>query len=558
MQDLLTRVLARITGVENPPLNIPEVSDFGHFATPVALQLAKTRGQNPMGIAGELAMQLMGDAELEGVLLNAEIAAPGYVNLRLTPAAHQRVLRELIGQGQQVPQKGKGQKAIVEYSSVNVAKPIHVGHLRNTVLGASLARILEATGVSVTRWNYLGDWGTQFGKVVVAYKKWGDATALANDPLTELVRLYVKFHEEVKEDASLDDEARATFRLLEQGDAEVRGLWQQFRDASVDAAKPLYAQLNAPFDIWDGEASLENDLQGIIDELNAAGLLEESEGARVVKLDEEKLPVALIQKTDGASLYLTRDLALLKKRLTTYPDTRVLYVVANEQALNFQQLFAIAKRLGWPVERAMHVKYGLVLSANGKKLSTREGRVVTAQEVLDESTTRVAAIVAEREDKISIESITAIATGAVSYALLKDQRTSDIPFNWERLLDFGGDSGPYLQYTYARLASLIDKAGETSADSLAPLDDPKELELIRMLDRFPATVLAAADDLQTGHIALYLYQLASKVNGYYQSVPILKDEDTARQHARLALLLATKKTLAEGMKLLGIEAIERV
>jgi arginyl-tRNA synthetase len=558
MQELLARAISRLTGVENPTVTVPDLAEHGHFATPVALQLAKERRANPMGIAAELSVSLVGDPELEGVVLNAEVAAPGFVNIRLTPQAHHRALQEIIDRGQQVFQSRLGEKAIVEYSSVNVAKPIHVGHLRNTVLGASIARLLEATGTEVTRWNYLGDWGTQFGKVVVAYQRWGSEDKLRADPLAELVSLYVRFHEEAKEDASLEDEARAMFLRLEQGDAEVRTLWQRFRDASVDAALPLYEQLGARFDIWDGEASLEGDLEGIIDELNAKGLLEESEGARVVKLEDDKLPVALIQKTDGASLYLTRDLALLKRRLTRYPDHRILYVVANEQALNFQQLFAIAKRLGWPVERAVHVKYGLVLSGDGKKLSTREGRVVTAQEVLDEAASRVADIVKERGDDIPAESVTAIATGAVSYALLKDQRTSDIPFSWERLLDFGGDSGPYLQYTYARLASLIEKSGNVSAFTLDPLDDPRELELIRTLDQYTATVSRAAADLQTSHVALYLYQLASKVNGYYQAVPILKDEHAARQAARVALLKSAQQTLASGMQLLGISPVERV
>lgn len=558
MQAFLAAALSRIAGVENAPLTVPEVADFGHFATPVALQLGKQRKQNPMGIAAELAVALVADSELQGIVLNAEVAAPGFVNIRLTNEAHQKALGELIEQGQQVPQVGKGTKVIVESASINVAKPLHTGHLRNTALGAALGRVLESTGTEVLRWNYLGDWGTQFGKVVVAFKKWGSEEAFAADPIGSLVSLYVRFHEEAKEDASLEEEARAAFRALEQGDPEVRALWQRFRDESVKATEPFFVQLGAHFDIWDGEASLEGDLQGVIDELNAKGLLVESEGARVVKLDEENLPVALIQKTDGASLYLTRDLALLKKRLTTYPDMRILYVVGNEQSLNFQQLFAIAAKLGWPVERAQHVKYGLVLGADGKKLSSRGGGSVTAQEVLDEARSRVAAIVSTREEKISDESIARIATGAVLYALLKDQRTSDVPFNWERLLDFGGDSGPYLMYTYARLASLILKAGETKADSLASLVEQKELELIRHLDRYSAAVLAAAEDLQTGPIALYLTQLASMVNGYYQSVPILKDEDAARQAARIALLDAARKTLAEGMALLGIAAVERI
>lgn len=558
MQALLTRALARLTGLEQPPLSVPDVAEFGHFATPAALQLAKARKQNPMGIAAELAVALMGDEELRGVILNAEVAAPGFVNIRLTDAAHHQALADLRAHGQRVPQPRAGQQGIVEYASVNVAKPIHVGHLRNTALGAALARILESTGMQVTRWNYLGDWGTQFGKVVVAFRKWGSEERLAEDALGELVRLYVRFHDEAKADPELETQARAAFLALEQGDTDVRALWQHFRDVSIQASEPLFVQLGARFDIWDGEASLEGDLQGVIDELHEAGLLEESEGARIVRLDEEGLPVALIQKSDGASLYLTRDLALLKKRLTRYPDARIHYVVANEQALNFQQLFAIGKRLGWPVERAVHVKYGLVLSAGGKKLSTREGRVVTAQEVIDEAKSRVRAIVAEREEELSDETIADVGIGAILYALLKDQRTSDIPFDWERLLDFGGDSGPYLQYTYARLASLIAKSGNVVADSFAPLTDQRELALIRHLDRYADAVLSSADDLQTNPLALYLYQLASQVNGYYQSVPILKDEDAARRAARVALLDAARKTLGQGMALLGIAAVDQV
>jgi len=558
MQDLLVRALSRLTGLPNPPVSVPEVEDFGHFSTPVALQLAKERKQSPMGIAAELALGLMGDPELEGLILNAEVASPGFVNVRLTPEAHHRALARVVEAGPTVPQAHAGEKAIVESASINVAKPVHVGHLRNTALGASIARILEATGTAVTRWNYLGDWGTQFGKVVVAYRAWGSEERLAADPIGELVSLYVRFHEEAKADETLDDQARAAFRDLESGDAEVRALWQRFRDASVDAMQPLFTRLNAPFDIWDGEASLEGALEDVVAELDAAGILEESEGARVVRLDEEGVPVALIRKSDGGSLYLTRDLVLLKRRLTDYPDTRILYVVANEQALNFQQLFAIGRRLGWDVDRAEHLKYGLVLGGDGKKLSSRAGGVVTAQEVLDEADARIAAIVAERDGDVPAENVRAIATGAVVYAMTKDPRTTDIAFQWDRLLDFRGDSGPYLQYTHARLARLLGKADEVHGVSLGGLEDPRELELIRSLDQYGPAVLRAAGDLQTSHLALYLYQLASQANAYYQSVQVLKDEDLSRRDARLALLEAVRATLAAGMGLLGVEAVSSV
>lgn len=558
MQELLARVLARLTGVAHPPLSVPEVADFGHFATPVALQLAKERKQNPMGIAAELAVSLMADEELRGVILNAEVAAPGFVNIRLTDEAHHRELANVLLEGPRAVQAHGTPKAIVEYASVNAAKPMHTGHLRNTALGASLARILEATGTEVVRWNYLGDWGTQFGKVVVGYKRWGSEERLGQDAIAELLSVYVRFHEEEKTDPSLGDEARETFRKLEQGDAEVRMLWEKFRTASIEAFEPQFVELGAAFDIWEGEASLEGDLAGVIAELKEKGLLEESDGAQVVRLDDENLPVALIQKSDGGSLYLTRDLAMLKKRLTQYPEHRILYVVANEQSLNFQQAFAIAKRLGWPVERAQHVKYGLILSSEGKKLSTREGGAVPAQAVLDEAKERVRKIESEREDKLSDESVARIAVGAVLYALLKDSRTSDIPFDWDRLLDFRGDSGPYLQYTHARLHSLVTKAGKHETESFATLTDPRELELIRHLDRYGEAVWDASHDLQTSHVALYLYQLASKANAYYQVVPILKDEDAERQKARVSLLEAVRQTLAAGMQLLGIAALDRV
>lgn len=558
MEDQLIQALARHTGVAQPPLTSSEVLAFGHFATPVALQLAKDRGQSPMGIAAELAVALMGDEALQGYILNTEVKAPGFVNIRLTDAAHHAALQELVAQGPRVPQVNAGKKAIVESASINVAKPVHAGHLRNTAFGAAFARILEATGMQVVRWNYLGDWGTQFGKVVVAYRTWGSEERLAADPITELAELYARFHREVAENPALEDEARAAFRALEQGDPEVRALWQRFRDASVAATEPFFTELQAPFDIWDGEASLEGDLQGVITELQEAGLLEESEGARVVRLDAEGLPVALIQKSDGASLYLTRDLALLKKRLTQYSDTLVYYVVANEQSLNFQQLFAIGKKLGWPVERAMHLKYGLVLGADGKKLSGRKGGAITAQEVLDEAEVRVGVVEQAREERLPKGVVRQMGTSAVVYAMTKDVRTSDIRFDWDRLLDFRGDSGPYLQYTQARLGSLVAKAGGATATDFASLADPRELELVRLLDRYSAAVVAAAAEFQTSHLALYLYTLASKVNTYYQAVPILKDEDSARQQARVALLEAARTVLVAGMQLLGVRVIERV
>ena len=557
MYQLLTDALTRITGVD-PQVTRPEVATFGDYATPVALRLAKERKQAPMAVAADVAIEIQTDDELQGIVASVEVKSPGFLNISLTQEAHQKALEEMVSEGITIPQVGKDQKILLESLAANIAKVVHVGHLRNAVLGVALGRLFEATGHEVYRWNYLGDWGTQIGKVMVAYKKWGNKEELEKDALGGLLSLYVRFNKEAKEDESLNDEARDAFRKLEEGDAEARELWVWFRESSLGPLKAFCERIGAAFDNWDGEAAYQEKLVGIIDLLSEKKLLVESEGAKIVDLTDENIPVAMIQKSDGGSLYLTRDLALLKDRFERFPDTRILYVVGNEQALNFQQLFAIGEKVGWPVQLAKHVKYGLLLDAEGKKLSTRDGGTVAATDVLDEASKRIAAIILERGDTLPLESIEAIGTGAVQYALLKDQRTSDIPFDWDRLLDFRGDSGPYLQYTYARLSRIIEKYGEVKNVDLTKLVEDRELELIRLLDAFPRAVVRSVEELQTNHVALYLNQLASSSNAYYQNMPILNDEDTERVAARVQLLLMVSTVLKEGMHLLGIKTVERV
>jgi arginyl-tRNA synthetase len=460
----------------------------------------------------------------------------------------------------------KAGRIIVEFLSANVAKPLHVGHLRNAILGDALVRILEASGEDVVRWNYLGDWGTQFGKLIVAYRKWGEEEKLTHDPISYLVSLYVKFHQEAAEKPELESEARMEFRKLEEGDAENRALWDRFRQMTIIGVDEFLTRLEIPpFDEDKGEAFYEKDMNALIAELQDKGIVRESEGALIVPLEDKNLPPGMIRKTDGGSLYLTRDIANLRYRLNTFNPEKILYVVGNEQSLAMEQLYAVAEILGLTSAKLQHIKYGLVLGESGKKFSTREGNVVTASDILDEAEKLAAGTVAEKRADLSEEERAEIsrhvALGALKYALLKDARTTDIVFDWERMLDFHGDSGPYLQYTHARLCALLKKA-ETMGLEPELSDEAEmnknELALIRHLADFSDAIVSAASEYAPNRVCLYLYELSNKTNTWYEGEHILSDENKARRAMRLALAETTALVLRKGLYLLGIPAPERI
>jgi len=439
-----------------------------------------------------------------------------------------------------------------------------VGHLRNLILGDALANIYESAGWDVTRWNYIGDWGTQFGKLIFAYRRWGDKEQVEKNPISELTSLYVRFHQEAEYDKTLEEGARLEFKKLETGDEENRTMWQWFKELSLKDMQDLLNRVMAsPFDVEQGEAFYENDLDGVIAEVVSAGITKESEGALVIPLPDKELP-AMIRKSDGASLYLTRDIANLKYRLKEFTPAEILYVIGNEQSLQFEQFFTVAGMLGLDRQAQLfHIKYGLVLSADGKKFSTRKGDTVLASDILDEAETRALKVVKEKrgdlEDFQQKEIAKDIALSAVKYAMLKDGRTTDISFDWDRMLDFHGDSGPYLLYTHARLRTMLSKSEDRCLESIpGGLLSEEELALIRQIAEFPSVIEAARSEKSVNKICLYLYELCNGANAWYEGAPVIKDEDKVRRAARLTLGEAIADTLSRGLRILSIPTPERI
>lgn len=551
--------------VELSPSGKPE---FGHYSTNLALRLAKERCRSPMTVAEEIAEKIRRVAA-QRFIQNIRVAPPGFINFWLTPEAIQEELKEIAKRGERFGKEniGKGRKVIVEYSSVNVAKPMHVGHLRNTILGGALANIYEFLGYKVIRWNYLGDWGTQFGNLVAAYKRWGRKSEVEKKPTEALLKLYVRFHKEAARRPELEELGRQEFKKLEEGDRENRRLWTWFRKVSLREFARAYKTLGVKFDVDIGESFFEKDLPSLIAELLKRGVAVESQGALIIPLDEKGLPPALVRKADGTSLYLTREIANLQYRLRKYKPAKILYVVGNEQSLHFEQLFAVAERLSLAEKTELaHVKYGLVLDEGGKKFSTREGRIVSAGEVLEKAV-RLARETVEKKspglspgEKANIAQ--AVGVGAVKYVNLKENRNSTVVFDWKKMLDFSGDSAPYLQYTYARLKSILRKSQMAKSKlQRAPINklaEEQELALIRKMAEFPEAIKSAAAAYAPNTLAVYLYELANAANFYYESTPILKDSDKERRNARLGLISAASGIMKTGLSALGISAPEKI
>ena len=573
MKPKIIDIVHSIVGADIPiELSVPSDGQFGHYATNIAMRLAKIRGKKPLDLAAELAAEIKEKAPA-GFFADVAAAAPGFINFWLSKETTREELKRVARDKEfGTNDVGKKRTVIVEYSAVNIAKVMHLGHLRTTIIGAALANLLERSGYSVVRWNYLGDWGTQFGKLIAAYKLWGKKEDVERQPVEELQKLYVRFHEEAKADPALEKRGQEEFQKLESGDAENRKLWEWFKKESLEEFNKVYARLGIDFDVWIGESFFEDDLKPVAEQLLHAKIAERSEGALIIKLDELNLPPALIEKSDGASLYLTRDIANLAYRLKKYKPSKILYVVANEQALHFEQLFAIAAIVGKtktiPLDSAelVHVKYGLVLGESGKKLSTRGGGSISTKEAIEKSVLLAKGVVEKKNPDLSAAEKTEIAEavgiGALKYNDLKENRMTDIVFDWEKMLDFSGDSGPYLQYTYARLKSIIRKSGVSESKLLifdeTLLDTPTEFALVRKIFEFPDIVEKAAELYSTSTLATYLYKLAVCANKFYETTPILKDGNASRQKALLSLAAITARTIKSGLAVLGIEAPEKI
>ncbi len=562
MREKIAQILKK-SGLSDADVIVSERENFGHYSTAIAMRLAKTEHKNPIELAEEFTRRIRERAPAH-FFEKVEVAPPGFINFwinrKVLESEFQKIYKAKNVYGKS--SIGKNKKVIVEYSQPNIAKPLHVGHLRTTVLGDALANMHELAGYKVVRWNYLGDWGTQFGKVIAAYKLWGNREALRKNPIRALGELYARFHGEMKARPELEEQGREEFKKLETGDKENKKLWEWFKKESVKKLNALYAILDIKFDVWIGESFFEKELRPLVAELLKKNIAKRSEGSVIVSFGNDVLPPALIQKSDGASLYLTRDIANLRYRLKKYKPHKILYVVGNEQSLHFEQLFSVARLLHMTGSELAHVKYGLVLAEGGKKFASREGRAVFLEDMLRKSITLAEKIVSEKNPALSAREkervAHAVGVGALKYVNLKENRHSDIVFDWERMLDFSGDSSPYLQYTYARLQGILRKAGNVRSLGAPVFESSLELQIVRKLLEFPEVIKEGVLGYAVNGLTAYLYELAVLANKFYEITPIIKDENRARRASRLALVGMVSVVLKKGLGLLGIKVVPQI
>lgn len=546
-------------------IEIPQDQSMGDYAFP-CFRLAKTMRKAPNLIAAELAEKLQGEQ-----LFSEVSPVNAYVNMfvsreEMVKSTVSEVLEEKENFGRS--DIGGNKKVIVEFSSPNIAKPFHIGHIRSTVIGNSLSKIYDALGYDVFKINHLGDYGTQFGKMICAYRRWGNREDVINSPIKTLLGYYTKFHVEVEEHPELEDEARAIFTKLEQGSKEEVELWQWFREESLKEFQRVYDMLGIEFDSYNGESFYSDKMPRFEKELSDKGLLHESNGAQVVDLEEYKLGTALIKKSDGSSLYITRDIAAAVYRKENYDFYKNIYVVATQQNLHFQQLFKILELMGYDwANQCVHVPFGMVRLEEGT-MSTRHGRVVFLEDVLNGAIEKTREIIEEKNPNIeNLEEITSqVGIGAVVFNELSNNRIKDYTFKWDQILNFDGETGPYVQYTHARCASLLRKAGE---DIVAKAQDPKNVdfallaksdsayELTKLIYAFPGVVEQAGEKYEPSIITRHIIDIAQCFNKFYHDEHIIVDDEVEKT-SKIALVIATKRVIATGIGLLGMKAPERM
>ena len=546
-------------------IEIPQDQSMGDYAFP-CFRLAKTMRKAPNLIAAELAEKLQGEQ-----LFSEVSPVNAYVNMfvsreEMMKSTVSEVLEEKENFGRS--DIGGNKKVIVEFSSPNIAKPFHIGHIRSTVIGNSLSKIYDALGYDVFKINHLGDYGTQFGKMICAYRRWGNREDVINSPIKTLLGYYTKFHVEVEEHPELEDEARAIFTKLEQGSKEEVELWQWFREESLKEFQRVYDMLGIEFDSYNGESFYSDKMPRFEKELSDKGLLQESNGAQVVDLEEYKLGTALIKKSDGSSLYITRDIAAAVYRKENYDFYKNIYVVATQQNLHFQHLFKILELMGYDwANQCVHVPFGMVRLEEGT-MSTRHGRVVFLEDVLNGAIEKTREIIEEKNPNIeNLEEITSqVGIGAVVFNELSNNRIKDYTFKWDQILNFDGETGPYVQYTHARCASLLRKAGEVI---VAKAQDPKNVdfallaksdsayELTKLIYAFPGVVEQAGEKYEPSIITRHIIDIAQCFNKFYHDEHIIVDDEVEKT-SKIALVIATKRVIATGIGLLGMKAPERM
>jgi len=539
-------------------LETPPDKKLGDYALP-CFRLAKTLRKAPPMIAGALAEKISGE-EIDHV----EVVG-GYMNIfvsrgNMAAGIVEAVLKNPGRWG--ASNVGEGKTVCLDYSSINIAKRFHIGHLSTTMIGHSLKRIYDFNGYTTVGINHLGDWGTQFGKMICAYKKWGNHDEVEAGGVQAMVDLYVKFHHEAEKDPSLEDEGRAWFKKIEDGDPEAMEIFSWFKAVTLKDTQRVYDLLGVSFDSYNGEAFYNDKMEPVVNELREKGLLVESQGAQVVNLDDFNMPPALVLRSDGATLYITRDLAAAFYRRNEYKFDKCLYVVAYQQNLHFRQLFKILDLMGHEWHKGMeHVSFGMV-SYEGRALSTREGYVVYLEDLLNKAIEKAREIIEEKSPNLPNKDEVArqIGVGAVVYFDLHNERIKDIDFRWDRALSFDGETGPYVQYTHARCCSVLRKA-EGYKDAQPNYDvlcDDEALEVLMQLSRFPETVRKAMDANEPCLITRHVTSLAQAYNKYYFEHRIMEENDPAATAARVNLTNAVRDVIKTGLYLIGVEAPERM
>lgn len=537
-------------------LETPKNSEMGDIAFP-AFSLAKVERKAPQMIAADIA------AKINSQAFEKVVATGPYVNFFLDKSAISgAVIKEVIEKGANYAQQTEGQEQniTIDLSSPNIAKPFSVGHLRSTVIGDALSNIFKKMGYNTIKINHLGDWGKQFGLLMVAYKKWGSKEAIEANPIDELLKLYVRINAEAEKDPSLDEEAREWFRKLENGDEEALALWQWFRDESLVEFNRLYNELQVEFDSYNGEAFYNDKMDAVVDILAEKGLLVESEGAQVVNLEKYGIEhPALIKKSDGATLYITRDLAAALYRKNEYQFAKSIYVVGQEQSAHFKQLKAVLQEMGYDWSQdIVHVPFGLV-TKEGKKLSTRKGNVILLEPTIAEAVSRAKAQIEAKNPELENKDQVAhaVGVGAIKFYDLKTDRTNGYDFDLEAMVSFEGETGPYVQYAYARIQSILRKADfKPGTAGNYSLNDAESWEIIKLLQDFPRIINRAADNFEPSIIAKFAISLAQAFNKYYAHTRIL--DESPERDSRLALSYATAVVLKEALRLLGVEAPEKM
>lgn len=534
----------------------PKDSSMGDLCIP-CFKLAKEMKKPPMVIAEEIAKSVD-----KGEMIEQVTAVAGFVNFKFDNVKFaKQVLADVLAKGDDYGKsdEGKGKTICIDYSSVNIAKPFHMGHLLNTALGGAIYRIYTALGYNVVGINHLGDWGTQFGKLIVAYKLWGNKKDIDERGVRALVEIYVKFHKEEEKNPSLGDEARAWFKAIESGDKEALELFEYFKKITLKEVDRIYERLHIKFDSYAGESFYNDKMQPVLDELTAKGLLQESEGAKVVKFDDD-MPPCLLQRSDGATLYATRDMAAAFYRKKTYDFDKCLYVVAYQQNLHFQQIFRVLEMMGCEWSKDMiHVAHGMVSLESGA-MSTREGNVVFLEDVLNGVVAKAKQVIEEKnpylEDKDKIAE--QIGVGATLFGVLYNSRIKDMVFSFDKVLNFEGETGPYVQYTYARCNSLFDKCGDIgSGIDYSGLDNSSSKAIVALLDKYPQILQESAKKYEPSVVTRYAIDLAQAFNKFYFECKINTERDGIK-NARLLLTKAVRQVLGNALALLGIETPQKM